>query len=167
MRNNTDQFLSFCHVLEDFYCLISGMFIQWSKAFVDEHHIKVDRCGTFLDLICHAKCQGKCRHKGLATGERSHFTDFSGHSRINHQIQTSVFACSGFVNIAHPQFKLSCGHVLKSLVCRFQDLLQIMPLYICFDIHSGVFSVSGQKLIQSVYFFILMHHFTTFFHLRF
>ena len=28
MRNNTDQFLAFCHVLEDFYCLISGMFIQ-------------------------------------------------------------------------------------------------------------------------------------------
>ena len=68
------------------------------------------------ELGCHAKRKGQCRHKGFSAGKCPYFTLFSCHRGIHHQIKTSVFTLTGFFEIIHPKFKLSCRHFLKTSV---------------------------------------------------
>ena len=150
MRNNSDQPWTFRHFLKYTNRLISGMFIKWTKALIDKHHIKIDCRRTLLDLICHAKRKGQCRHKGFSAGKCTYFTLFSCHRGIHHQIKTSVFSLTGFFEIIHPQFKLSRRHFLKASVCRIKNPLQIISLYKSFQIHSRTTDIARSHAVQRI-----------------
>ena len=114
-----------------------------------------------LNLIRHAKCQRKSRHKGLAAGERADLPLFSGDRRINHQIQTFVPAFSRTCDPNHSKRILSTGHFLKTLVGRRKNFGQIESLHVGFQIHATAGDITAHLFIQPVQSFIFGKNMTS------
>ena len=133
------------------------MFIKGTKAFINKHHIQIHRCRRSLDLIRHSKGQGQSCHKGFSSGKGTHFPYLPGNCRIHHQVQPSVFPLTCTFQFAQTQLKLSGRHFFKSLIGSIQDLLQIISLYVGFNIHSGSRYFPCQHIVQLFQPSVLLH----------
>ena len=72
MGYDSDQAVGLLYSLKDFQCIVNGMLIQCSEAFIDKHGAKAHAVALGLYDRRKADCQAECNQEFFSSGQGRH-----------------------------------------------------------------------------------------------